>query len=205
MHKSYYQECLHMNLCFTKVSCALRSCHLLLHSICCGTTPNELCRSSFLYLLLRHFRQFICHVHHHIVGYGVAPYFCASLCIHSICGVGQLVEDVEAFGCKGESALAEGAYKRGIPHEVVGIHRAVAIAAAGVLLEVGGKLNAERQLIGKCHAVVVVVGVERLEVVAVACRVAPLCVGYESQTQVALLERQLQIVAKYRGVDTAQR
>ena len=114
------------------------------------------------------------------------------------------MEDVEAFGCKGESALAEGAYKRGIPHEVVGVHRAVAIATTGVLLEVGGKLNAERQLIGKRHAIVVVVGIKRLEVVAIACRVAPLCVGNKSQTQVALLERQLQIVAQYRCVDTAQ-
>ena len=113
------------------------------------------------------------------------------------------MKDVEAFGCKGELAFAEGACERGIPHEVVGIHRAVAIAAAGVLLEVGGKLNAERQLIGKRHAVVVVVGVKRLEVVTIACRVAPLCIGNESQTQVALLERQLQVVAKYRCVDTA--
>lgn len=108
VHKSYYQECLHMNLCFTKVSCALMSCHLLLHSIYCDTTLKELCRSCFIYLLLlRRLRQFIRHVHHHIVGYSVTPYFCASLCIHRICGVGQLVEDVEAFGCKGESALAE--------------------------------------------------------------------------------------------------
>lgn len=113
------------------------------------------------------------------------------------------MENVEAFGCKGESALAEGACKRSIPHKVVGIHRAFAIAAAGVLLEVGGKLNAERQLIGKRHAVVVVVGIKRLEIVAVACRVAPLCIGNKSQTQVALLERQLQIVAQYRCVDTA--
>lgn len=131
VHKSYYQECLHMNLCFTKVSCALRSCHLLLHSICCGTTPNELCRSSFIKLfLLRHFRQFIRHMHHHIIRYGVAPYFGASLCIHSICGVGQLVQKVETFGCQSESSLAEGACERSVPYEVVGIHRLVAIAAA---------------------------------------------------------------------------
>ena len=82
-------------------------------------------------------------------------------------------------------------------HTRSSVHRAVAIAAAGVLLEVGGKLYAERQLIGRRHAVVVVVGVERLEVVAVTRGVAPLCVGNESQAQVALLERQLQIVAKY--------
>ena len=46
------------------------------------------------------------------------------------------MEDVEAFGCKGELAFAEGACERGIPHEVVGVHRAVAIATARVLLEV---------------------------------------------------------------------
>ena len=97
------------------------------------------------------------------------------------------MEDVEAFGCKGETALAEGACERSVPYEIVGVHRLIAIATAGVLLEVGGKLNAERQLIGKRHAVVVVVGIERLEVVTIACRVAPLCIGYKSQTQVALL------------------
>ena len=79
------------------------------------------------------------------------------------------MQEVETFGCKSESSLAEGACERGVPYEVVGVHRLVAIATTRVLLEVGSQLDAERQLVGKRHAVVVVVGVERLEVVAVAC------------------------------------
>ena len=40
----------------------------------------------FLFLL-RHFRQFIRHVHHHIIRYGVAPHLCASLRVYRIRGV----------------------------------------------------------------------------------------------------------------------
>ena len=85
-------------------------------------------------LLLWCLRNLICHVHHHIVGYGVAPYLGASLRIHSICCIGQLVQEVETFGCKSESSLAEGACERSVPYEVVGVHRLVAIATTRVLL-----------------------------------------------------------------------
>ena len=89
------------------------------------------CAAVFVWLfLLWCLRQFICYVHHHIVWYGVAPYFGASLRINRICCIGQLVQKVETFGCQSETTLAEGAYERGIPHEVVGVHRLVAIATA---------------------------------------------------------------------------
>ena len=61
----------------------------------------------------------------------------------------------------------------GVPHQVVGVYGAFAVATTAVLAQVGGEGDRQRQATGERHAIRKIEGVDGLKVVAVACAVAP--------------------------------
>ena len=91
---------------------------------------------------------------HGVLGSDVAPGFGAAL------GVDGAAEGIEHDG---EADLGEGAREAGVPHEFVGVHGVVVVAAARVHGHVGGELEAEGYLEDTAEAVVEVGNVDGAE------------------------------------------
>ena len=128
---------------------------------------------TILFLALWHLAPLIGQMEHGVARYGVAPHLGTSLRVDGVGGVGELMQEVESLGFEDPFALAKGAGERGVPHQVVGVYGAFAVATTAVLAQVGGEGDRQRQATGERHALRKIVGVDGLKVVAVACAVAP--------------------------------
>ena len=91
---------------------------------------------------------------HGVLGSDVAPGLGATLGVDGAADVAELAEEVEGIEHDGEACLGEGARETGIPHQFVGVHRVVVVAAARVHGHVGGELEAEGYLEDTAEAVV---------------------------------------------------
>ena len=74
---------------------------------------------------------------HDIVRQGAVPCLGATLGVHGVLGVAELVQQVEGFNAGDKFALEEGLADGGVQHEVVGVQFAAAIAATAVHIAVG--------------------------------------------------------------------
>ena len=90
-------------------------------------------------LSLRFEVHFIHYMQHGIARHSVVPCLGASLRVDYLANVRELTKQVEAIGHYSE--FAEGALKTCVPHEVVGVHRRIAVAVAAVHGDIGGQLQ----------------------------------------------------------------
>ncbi len=74
---------------------------------------------------------------HDVVRQGAVPCLGATLGVHGVLGVAELVQQVEGFDAGDELALEERLADGGVQHEVVGVQFAAAIAATAVHVAVG--------------------------------------------------------------------
>ena len=88
-------------------------------------------------LLLRILIPVIHQMRHDIVRQGAVPCLGATLGVHAVLRVAELVEQVEGFDAGDKFALEEGLADGGVQHEVVGVQFAAAIAATAVHIAVG--------------------------------------------------------------------
>ena len=101
-------------------------------------------------------------------GNDVIERFGATLRVDVTAHVGEIAEQVETVEQQGKIAMHEAFRQSGIPYQFVGVHRVIAVTAAGVERQVGGDLEVPRQFqLGVC-AVMVSEDVECLETLAVA-------------------------------------
>ena len=103
---------------------------------------------------------------HGVLGSDVAPGLGAALSVDGATDVAELTEEVEGIEHDGEAGLGEGAREAGVPHQFVGIHGVVVVAAARIHGHVGRELEAEGYLEDTAEAVVEVGDVDGTEVLA---------------------------------------
>ena len=125
-----------------------------------------------LRFLLGHVAPPPTNMEHEVGRDALTPALHTALGIERVLGAAKLVEKVEGFEAHGEHLLQERPGEGGVAHKVVGVHRRAVVAAPTVHLGVGGQLELPRQAAVDGEAIVVLVDVERGEVVAVARAVA---------------------------------
>ena len=128
--------------------------------------------SCSLRFLLGHVAPPPTNMEHEVGRDALTPALHTALGIERVLGAAKLVEKVEGFEAHGEHLLQERPGEGGVAHKVVGVHRRAVVAAPTVHLGVGGQLELPRQAAVDGEAIVVLVDVERGEVVAVARAVA---------------------------------
>ena len=138
--------------------------------------------AGFSYVLLRFLRlliEAVEDVEHGVLGSNVAPGFGAALGVDGAAYVAQVAQQVEGIKHHGEACLGEGARETGIPHQLVGVHGVVVVAAARVHGHVSGELEAEGYLEDTAEAVVEVGDVDGTEVLTPRGGVLPVEVALE--------------------------
>ena len=116
-----------------------------------------------LFCIIRLLIEAVEDVEHGVLGSDVAPGFGAALGVDGAADVAELTEEVEGIEHDGEAGLGEGAREAGVPHQLVGVHGVVVVAAARVHGHVGGELEAEGYLEDTAEAVVEVGNVDGAE------------------------------------------
>ena len=119
-----------------------------------------------LFCILGLFVEAVEDVEHCVLRGDIAPCFGAALSVDGAAHVAELSEEVEGIEHDGETDLGEGAREAGVPHEFVGVHGVVVVAAARVHGHVGGELETERNLEHSAEAIVEVGDVDGAEVLA---------------------------------------
>ena len=104
---------------------------------------------------------------HGVLGSDVAPCLCAALGVDGAAHVAELTEEVEGVEHDGEASLGKVTREACVPHQLVGVHGVVVVAAARIHGHVGGELETERNLEHSAHAVVKVGYVDGAEVFTV--------------------------------------
>ena len=74
---------------------------------------------------------------HDVVREGAVPCLGATLGVHGVLGVAELMQQVEGFDASDELALEEGLADGGVQHEVVGVEFCAAVAATRVHVAIG--------------------------------------------------------------------
>ena len=103
---------------------------------------------------------------HGVLGSDVAPGFGAALGVDGAADVAEVAQQVEGVEHHREARLGKVTREAGVPHQLVGVHGVIGVAAARVHRHVGGELECCGQLHERSEAVVEIIEGERLEVMA---------------------------------------
>ena len=120
------------------------------------------------FVLTRSLMKTPCNAEKEVARNAVVPRFGATLLVHHVARVGELLQDVVALEFGEEFSVEETARQLGVPHPVGGVHLALLIAATGVHRQVGGELELRGQVQRRVEADLVVAGVDVLETLALA-------------------------------------
>ena len=157
-----------------------------------------------LLFLLRHDIESIREREHHVARNAVVPRLGATLLVHHVARVGELLQDVEALEFGEEFAFEETARELGVPDPVGGVHLALLIAATGVHRQVGGELELRRQVQRRVEADLIVAGVDVFETLATAAHKIIGAAAVQRELVVVVgAEGQPEVVAELVVVDDA--
>lgn len=156
-------------------------------------------------LFLGRIAPFINGVEHEIGRNNVGVDFGASLAVECARDVAQVVENVEAIEREGEMSVKDGALDVGIPHKVVSVEVAIAVAASGKDGEVGVEAELCRQWDACGDTIMIVPSGESNEVGAVASEVIVAHFGFCAKFPAVARIIEGEVVAEIGGPDGAQR
>ena len=128
------------------------------------------------------------------MGQAVAPRLHTPVGIERGRHVGKLVEQVEGIEHQVDAAVHQALRHAGVPHQVVLVHGTVVVTAAAVHGQVGGGLEIERQFPRGPQSVLVVPGIDAVEVGPRARGVHPQDLGVGSERETAQRAAEFQVL-----------
>ena len=137
-----------------------------------------------------------CHTEHDVIGDDTIPRLGASLRIHLVGGVGELMQEVVAFERQLHLTTQDGLSDRSIHHQLVLVHRIAAVTSTAQHhgIDIEGCVPRRNDLHG-IHAIAEIEGTDAAECGAVSPCAPPKQVAKQTHFRIFLLVAQFQVLA----------
>ena len=106
--------------------------------------PHPISKLPHLLLTLRRLAEFIHQMQHRIAWQGVVPFLSLALSAHLIHGAREILKNIKGLCLQRQLAFAERTGQRGVPYQITGVKRLLAVTTPAIFLQVGRERNAQR-------------------------------------------------------------
>ena len=135
-------------------------------------------------------------MHHRIAWQGIVPFLSLALSAHLIHGAREILKNIKSLGLQRQLAFAERTGQRGIPYQITGVKRLLAVTTPAIFLQVGRERNAQRQGVSHVATILKIIGIQFLEIAAVARTMLPLQLSTQVDAQLVFLILEVQTVTQ---------
>ena len=99
--------------------------------------PHPTSKLPQLFLAFRRLAEFIHQMHHRIAWQGVVPFLGLALSAHLIHGAREILKNIKSLRLQRQLAFAERTGQRGVPYQITGVKRFLAVTTPTIFLQVG--------------------------------------------------------------------
>lgn len=113
--------------------------------------PHPISKLPHLLLTLRRLAEFIHQMQHRIAWQGVVPFLSLALSAHLIHGAREILKNIKSLCLQRQLAFAERTGQRGVPYQITGVKRLLAVTTPAIFLQVGRERCPEARCKSCCH------------------------------------------------------